>query len=173
MYDARAISNYFLDRAAQRGGPLTVMTLLKILYFAHAWFLAKNQKPLIAQPFEAWQYGPVNRVVYDQFKDHGRKPIEKRAISLDPILGEFVDTAYKFDSDTEEFLAHIFDYYSQFHPYKLSDLTHEAGGPWDRIWSEAEKRAVPGMVIPNETIAAWFATKGGVSWTNQERRFSQ
>jgi len=68
MHDARAITNYFLDRAAQRGMAITIMTLLKVLYFAHAWYLAKKNAPLVGQPFEAWRHGPVNRVVYDQFK---------------------------------------------------------------------------------------------------------
>jgi len=85
---------------------------------------------------------------------------------------KFIDTPYNFDYETETFLANTFDYYSQFHPYKLSDLTHEKGGPWDIIWSEAEKRAVPGMVIPNNLIAAWFRKDGGVYSTDRERRFA-
>jgi uncharacterized phage-associated protein len=173
MYDARAVSNYFLDRAEKTGARLTVLTLLKILYFAHAWYLAKYRIPLVGQPFEAWKYGPVNRVVYDQFKNYGRRPIENRAVSFDPILASFSVTAYKFDQETEVFLDNIYDYYSQFHPYTLSDLTHEAGGPWDTVWREAENRAVPGMVIPNEMIATWFATQGGVYGTDRERRIVQ
>ena len=58
------------------------MTLFKVLYFAHAWYMAKFDKPLIAQPFEAWKLGPVNRVVYDQYKNYGTKPIEKKAFYL-------------------------------------------------------------------------------------------
>jgi uncharacterized phage-associated protein len=156
MHDARAIANYFLDRADARGMKLTIMTLLKVLFFAHAWHLAKDDKPLIAQPFEAWEYGPVNRVVYDQFKTNGKDPISKRAVSLDASRASFCITSYSLDRDTEDFLNHIFDYYSQFHAFKLSDLTHEKGSPWDVVWSAAATRAVPGMYIPNELIAAWF-----------------
>jgi uncharacterized phage-associated protein len=173
MYDARAISNYFLDRAEGKGIGLTVLTLLKILYFAHAWYLTKNKIPLVAQPFEAWKYGPVNRVVYDQFKHYGRRPIEQKAVSFEPKVALFMPTPYHFDPNTQEFLANIFDYYSQFHPYTLSDLTHEKGGPWDMVWQEAEKRAVPGMIISNDAIAAWFATKAGVYGTDRERRIVQ
>ena len=45
MYDARAITNYFLDRAEQTGTAVTIMTLLKVLYFPHAWYLAKYKNP--------------------------------------------------------------------------------------------------------------------------------
>jgi len=60
------------------------------------------------------------------------------------------------DTATEAFLRHIFDYYSQFAAFLLSDLTHEKGSPWDVVWSAAAARAVPGMYIPNQIIAAWF-----------------
>lgn len=156
MHDARAIANFFLDRADSRGTTLSIMTLLKVLYFAHAWYLAKEDKPLIAQQFEAWDYGPVSRVVYDQFKKFGKSPINTRAVSFDPNKVSYCPASCILDSETENFLCDIFDYYSQFHAFKLSDLTHEKGGPWDLIWSAAAKRAVPGMYIPNDLIAAWF-----------------
>ncbi len=156
MYDARAIANFFLDRAEAQGMKLTIMTLLKVLFFAHAWHLAKEAKPLIAQPFEAWEYGPVSRVVYDQFKKFGKEQISKRAVSFDLNRASFCTTPYLLDSYTEEFLTNIFDYYSQFDAFQLSDLTHEEGSPWHVVWSAAATRAVPGMYIPNELIAAWF-----------------
>jgi uncharacterized phage-associated protein len=132
------------------------MTLLKVLYFAHAWHLAKTHKPLIAQPFEAWKYGPVNRVVYDQFKNYGKKPLDKRAVSLDPRLMKFIPTPYRFDADTQKLLENVFDYYTLFNAMKLSDLTHEEGGAWHKVWTAAQSRAVPGMTIPNELILDWF-----------------
>lgn len=160
MYDARAVSNFFLRRASESGTALTVMTLLKVLYFAHAWHLAKTGKPLIAQPFEAWKYGPVNRVVYEQYKGYGKKPIDKPAVSFDPAALKYVATTAEFDVSTSTFMDNIFDYYARFDPFKLSDLTHEEGGPWHIIWMEAQKRAVPGMVIPNELILSWFQKPG-------------
>jgi uncharacterized phage-associated protein len=172
MYDARAVANFFLNRAEERGSAVSVMTLLKVLYFAHAWYLVKAGKPLIAQPFEAWKHGPVNRVVYDQYKEFGAKPLNKKAVSFDPITITFTPTSYNFDNETSQILGDIFDYYSRFHPFKLSHLTHEKGAPWDIVWSQAEKSAVPGMVIPNELIFDWFINHGALFWTDRERRLS-
>ena len=156
MHDARAIANFFLDRAERQGRKLTTMTLLKVLFFAHAWHLAKEGKPLIAQPFEAWEYGPVSRIVYDQFKNNGKEPISKRAVSFDISRSSFCSTPYDLNEETEVFLNNIFDYYSKFDAFKLSDLTHQKGSPWDVVWSAAATRAVPGMYIPNDLIASWF-----------------
>jgi uncharacterized phage-associated protein len=165
MHDARAVSNFFFNRATDAGTALTVMTLLKVLYFAHAWHLAKTGNPLIAQPFEAWKHGPVNRVVYEQYKGYGKKPIDKPALSYDPSRLDFAETTAEFDQSTQKFLCNIFDYYARFDPFKLSDLTHEDGGPWHTIWTEAQNRAVPGMVIPNNLILSWFQRdRGAISY---------
>jgi uncharacterized phage-associated protein len=104
MHDARAVANFFLDRADRRGMRLTIMTLLKVIYFAHAWHLVKENKPLVAQPFEAWQYGPVNRVVYEQFKGYKSRPLDKKAVSFDANTLQFSATPYDFESRTSEFL---------------------------------------------------------------------
>ena len=161
MHDARGIANYLLDRAAQMGVPITSMTLLKVLYFAHAWHMAKFNSELVAQPFEAWQYGPVNRVVYEQIKQFGARPIVGRLNSFDPVVCKYVEAKSSVPDMTGQFLNHIFDYYSQFHAFTLSDLTHERGSPWDAIWQKAEREAVPGMIIPNHLILEWFRGTGG------------
>jgi uncharacterized phage-associated protein len=136
------------------------MTLLKVLYFAHGWHLAKYGKPLVVQPFEAWQYGPVNRVVYDQLKWLGAKPIKERLKSFDPVACEYRDATAAVDGETERFLCNIFDYYGRFDGLHLSDLTHVPGSPWDAVWQAAETRAVPGMIIPDPLILEWFQGEG-------------
>lgn len=160
MHDARSVANYFLDRAVRCGVPVTAMTLLKVLYFGHAWHLVRFDAPLVGQPFEAWQYGPVNRVVYDQIKRFGSAAIKEKLKVFDPRLCQFVYACGKFDVVTVELMDSIFDYYSKFHAFVLSDLTHEKGSPWDVIWREAETKAVPGMYIPNSLIKEWFARSG-------------
>lgn len=161
-HDARAIANFFLDYGDSKGHPVTIMSLLKILFFAHAWHLAKTGKPLVGQPFEAWQYGPVNRVVYDQFKKCKNRPIEARAQVLNAGAGRYeIAACFNLDEDTSTLLRDVFDYYAQFHPFQLSHLTHEQGSPWDQVWNEATLRAVPGMVISDTSIRDWFQQKPG------------
>ena len=167
MHDARGIANYFLDRASHRGLEITVMTLLKVLYFAHGWHLARYEKPLVGQPFEAWKHGPVNRVVYDQLRECGAKPVRQRLQVFDAGACAFVDAAAHVEDETAEFLNHVFDYYAGFHPFRLSDLTHEPGSPWDVVWQAAENKAVPGMLIPDSLIVEWFKGEGRRARTSQ------
>jgi uncharacterized phage-associated protein len=167
MHDARAIANFFIERSVDKSRPVTVMTLLKVLYFAHGWHLAKTGQPLVAQPFEAWKHGPVNRVVYEQMKGQGSKPVTSKLTSFDVEHGDFVETSYNLNPEMKTFLGDIFDSYSQYHPFTLSDLTHVSGSPWDIVWSQAEHKAVPGMVISNALIKKWFQ-EGGLGNPSQK-----
>lgn len=156
-HDARSIANFLLDYADSKHQAVTIMSLLKILYFAHAWHLAKTGEPLVGQPFEAWQYGPVCRVVYDQFKGAGEKPISTRATTLNLDTAQFEPAGYdRLDNETRTLLRQVFNYYSRYHPFRLSDLTHEKGSPWETVWSTASRRAVPGMIISDDSIREWF-----------------
>lgn len=168
-YDARSVANFFLSCAEAEGIALSPMALLKILYFAHAWHLAKYKVPLVAQKFEAWQRGPVNRVVYEQVKKFGRDGIKERLVVLDAKSAGFVEPCFVPDAELHDFLVNIYSYYSKFHAFKLSDITHAEGTPWDRVWKEAERGAVPGMWIPDDLIKEWFEKTGGRLYLAQEQ----
>ena len=169
-HDARSIANFFLDLADEARRDLTPMSLLKILYFGHAWHLAKYKSPLTGQNFEAWKFGPVNRVVYDQIKCFGKNKIDSRLTKFDAGLNCYPIATYSLSYEEDIFLRNIFKYYSEFHPYKLSDITHEASTPWDTVWNMAENGAVAGMVIPNKLILEWFETTGGTLYRAGEQR---
>ncbi len=58
-YDARAVAAFSPDLATQKKIVLTQLSLLKLLYFAHGWYLVYFAQPLVRQDFKAWKYGPV------------------------------------------------------------------------------------------------------------------
>jgi uncharacterized phage-associated protein len=156
-YDARVIANFLLDYGAEKHQSVTILSLLKILFFAHAWHLGKTGLPLVGQPFEAWKHGPVSRVVYEQFRSSGERPISGRAKILNVTTAQYETASWSnVDEDTKRLLRNVFEYYSQFHPFRLSHLTHDKGGPWDIVWGEATRRAVPGMIISDDSIRDWF-----------------
>jgi uncharacterized phage-associated protein len=155
-HDARDIANYFLDYAEKQGAPLTVMALLKLIYFAHGWQLAQSETPLVKNAFEAWQYGPVVRAVYECFSDNGTKPITTRANKFDPIKAEYFQAVYSLSADEEALLQHVFHAYAHFHAFKLSDITHEEDSPWHKIWHAENSATHPGMQISNSSIKEHF-----------------
>ncbi|MGN8095427.1 Panacea domain-containing protein [Methylobacterium sp. 22177] len=155
-YDARAIANFLLDLADSRGVQLTQMSVLKIVYFAHGWYLAINERPLCAQEFEAWTHGPVVKVVRDAFKNFRKEFITSRATKLILTTGEIVEVEPDLSSEDKKFIEGIFDAYHIYDAWQLSDFTHETGSPWDVLWNSPEPVGRLALRIKNEEIRAHF-----------------
>ena len=144
MHDARQIANWFVERAAQDGRALSIMSLLKLVYIAHGWNLEMRKEPLFSNPIEAWQYGPVIPDVYRAFRPQG--------VSVStPIAGFNKPT----DAGEEGFLEQIYKIYGNLSAFRLSELTHVAGGPWETAWNWGGRYAP----IPNDLIQAHYISK--------------
>ena len=157
-YDARAIANLLLDLAAEINFPLTQMSILKLIYFAHGWYLARWNRPLIFQEFEAWQYGPVIKVVRDEFKRFGDGEITDRAQKLDLHLGKRSVVNTDLLEEDVKFVAAIFSAYHVYDAWQLSELTHERDSPWDRVWNASEPVGRMALRLRNEDIRNHFAS---------------
>jgi uncharacterized phage-associated protein len=155
-YDARAISNLLLDLADSRNVRLTQVSLLKLLYFAHGWYLARTATPLIAQQFEAWEHGPVVKVVRDEFKAFRERPITRRACKLDIYSGQRSEVVPQVSPEDANFVASIFETYHVYDAWQLSDMTHETDSPWDRVWNSSEPIGRLALRLRNEDIKAHF-----------------
>jgi uncharacterized phage-associated protein len=118
-YDARQVANWFVERAARDNRSMSIMSLLKLIYFAHGWHLEMRKLPLIANEIQAWQYGPVIPEVYSSFRSQGIN-----------VSGTVPGHATNFPATDEKLLEQIYGIYAQLPAFQLSDLTHTAGGPW-------------------------------------------
>ncbi|MGL6075100.1 MAG: Panacea domain-containing protein [Fimbriiglobus sp.] len=136
-YESVAVANQFIELASLEGKKLTPMQLIKLVYIAHGWHLAVNDVPLIDEPIEAWQYGPVIPSLFHEFKRYGRKPITKLAHSVsgdwdgDDFLVEspFVP---EDDERTTKLIRHVWRKYGSKSGLELSELTHAEGTPWTK-----------------------------------------
>ena len=145
QYDARQIANWFFSRAKRDGKTMTIMSLLKLTYIAHGWNLEiKNGQPLFGNKIEAWQYGPVIPDVYNALRPQG---IEAK----NPISGFVAPT----DQSTEAFLEEIYKIYGNMSACRLSEITHEAGGPWET----ATKWGGSYAEIPDDLIFSHYVAK--------------
>ena len=153
-HDARAVANELLNRAKRDGDRLTVMQLIKMVYFCHAWMLALYDRPLIQQPIEAWRYGPVVRDVHRSFKKYRNNPIKSGA----RVPGE------KFDDDETHIVDEVYKNYGYLSGIKLSQLTHSPGTPWERVWNANGRDAI----IPNGMLKEYYAGKFAAAQASRE-----
>lgn len=145
MHDARAVANKLLDLARKDGNQLTVMQIIKLVYFCHAWMLALYHRPLINQPVEAWRYGPVIHDVYQSFKKYRDAPITSPVLAND---GEFGD-------EEEYIIEQVYQKYGYLSGFRLSQLTHAPGTPWQQVWTANGQHSI----IPSWMIEKHYAKK--------------
>lgn len=163
MYDVRDVANFILDLADEKRTEISNLALQKLLYFAHGWFFSIYDSALIKNKFEAWQYGPVQRVIYDQFKSFGTQAIHgKRAKRIDPLTGNLVLREYEIDDDHRAVIRAIFEKYERYSAGQLVEESHSEDGPWEYVWKQADEVVYPGMKIPDALIADHFKRLGSI-----------
>src|SRR5438093_6238406 len=116
-YSPFAIANYFIEKSAETGVPLSPMKLIKLVYLAHGWHLALTGKPLITEPIEAWKYGPVIASLYHVFKRYGNGNL--------PITAKVSTAVLPDDPDLKKLLDKVWDSYGKYSAVQLSTLTHQ------------------------------------------------
>jgi uncharacterized phage-associated protein len=157
MYEARKICNFLLSRYDARRFDLTNLRINKLLYFIHAESLATQPEGLVRNHFEAWQYGPVIRPVFDAFKVHGERWIPAPAKYLDYASGQQKPIPFEDVSASDAtFIADVFERYCKFSTSQLVSLSHDPGGPWDLVYRAylADSSASPR--IPTDLIRRHF-----------------
>jgi uncharacterized phage-associated protein len=158
MYEARKVCNFVLARYDAQRFRLTNLRLNKLLFFMHAASLATREEGLVRNHFEAWQYGPVVRPVFDTFKKHGDHWITRPATFLDYATGQ--QRPIPFDDITSfdaELIEAVFAEYSYFSTGQLVALSHETGGPWDLVYRAHLADGAVSPRIPNDLIRRHFA----------------
>lgn len=155
-YDVRAIANLVLRAGSQNGISITNLSLNKILYFLHAWYLAKTGRPLVNAKIEAWNYGPVFREIYSEFKALGERPIESLATRRNPKTAEVEICEVAITDEDLGFIRPVLDKYIKMSAYQLVSLSHEEGGPWDVVYNH-DGGSNPGMRISDEIIRQHFS----------------
>ena len=154
-YDVRSLANLVLDFAERSNTEVSNMTINKIVYFLHAWYVAKTGKPLVTAKIEAWEYGPVFRELYWEFKQFGKEKITTRATRRNPETTQKEICADSFDSADLEFLQPLMEEYLGISAGRLVELSHEPGGPWDQVYNH-EGESNPGMRISDDLIRDFF-----------------
>lgn len=155
-YDVRALANLVLDRADQCGREVSNVHINKTLYFLHVWYLLRECAPLTGAKIEAWDYGPVFREVYQQFKGFGKNPIKARALCIDFSSGERKTCTADFSPRDIDFLLPLIDHYLDQKPFDLVELTHKKGTPWDLVYNHGG-RSNPGMRISDDMIVDYYS----------------
>ena len=157
-YDARQVANFLLNISDARKIRVTNMSINKLVFLAHGNYLAARGRPLVHNPFEAWDHGPVSPALYAEFRCFGAAPITARATILDLLTNERFAAPAFLEAEHSEFVSKIFAIYGHLDAFTLSDITHEADcGAWQQALLAFERSANFGKRISDEDIHKSFS----------------
>lgn len=156
MYDARVIANELLRMAWEMDRDLTQLGIQKICYFMNGHHLIDHGEPLIETEFEAWKRGPVQRSLYDSFREFGDTPITKLATSFDPIRRKPKELPELTSNSARDTLMRYFHLYVDIPEPELVGMTHRRGTPWHVTLEQAKTTANIGMRISTNIVADNF-----------------
>jgi uncharacterized phage-associated protein len=131
-------------RLAQRSGwTLSNLALQRILYLAHMVHLGRYRTPLVAEAFEAWDYGPVVPVLYDRVKGFGASAVRN----------VFNTVADPQEGSTEvKVLDEALDRLGRAPAAQLVAMTQREGGAWASSYqpSGGGERQIPREAVLHE-----------------------
>lgn len=92
---AAQAADHLIALAHRRGEAVSNLKLQKLLYYAQAWHLARFDRPLFPERFQAWMSGPVIPEQFWRFRPRGIHaiPPSSTAADLPPHVAAFLDEA--------------------------------------------------------------------------------
>lgn len=116
------IANAFIERYGDKL-QLTNLKLNKLVYYAQVESLREGDSALFDDAIEAWRFGPVCRMVYDEFKCYGRNIITETSGS------------YVVDSRACHIVDLVASTYGSMSAFDLVTLSHKNGGAWNKVYT--------------------------------------
>lgn len=147
---AFAVANLLLSKARDEGIPITHLKLQKLVYFCYAWFAGNEREELFGEDIEAWQYGPVVRELYLEFRRCGSAPIDRLISAHDWTTGHSTEPLPEPELADE--LAAVWDAYKNKTAGWLVEASHTRDEPWAfvaRQFGPNSRRRIPFDLVRN------------------------
>lgn len=125
MPRALDVAKYIVNESTLKNYQISNLKLQKILFFLQREFL-KQGKEAFEDDIEAWQFGPVVPVVYQEFCMFGANPIQ----------WSYPGVTLPYDGEQRTSFDSIFSKYRAWPVWDLVNETHKKGGAWDITYQD-------------------------------------
>lgn len=144
---ALAVANYFLSQSFDLKIPISPVRLISLVYYSKAWSLALRDSELFEERAEAWKYGPVIRVVYDEFKDFGRNAISRYGSEVVCHMTRMQTPKFPVSSEVKFFLDNVWKAYIHLTNAQIIQLEHQPNTPWSMSYKHGTIVLISNCVI--------------------------
>lgn len=147
------VCDYIIVRLAEAESCSNVLKIQKLLYYCQAWNLAFHNELLFEGNFEAWIHGPVNKDIYNRFRD--TKSLYSQVTEED-ILRSF-NPADISEQDKLR-INNVLDVYASFSGTQLEEMTHKED-PWTRARSGYRPSQRCDVPIDENLMKSYYAAR--------------
>lgn len=135
---AMDLAAHVINRCIDLDMPVSNLKLQKMLYFLDINFLINFDKKLIDEDFEAWQYGPVLKDVYDKYSFFAASSIRIRQKPENDLPEEYKNS-----------IINNIDHLAKIDAWALVEYSHRDNTPWSKVYRNG---AGNHQKIPNELL---------------------
>lgn len=154
MIAVNTVSDYVIFKCKEQGNvSLSVLKHQKILYYIQAWHLAFEDKVAFKGEFQAWIHGPVNREIYDIYKD-------RKYIYSDLKIDDVQDKEFynKINDGLRLHIDTIIESYAKFTATELELMTHEEE-PWIKARNGYNPNERCEVVIDDNLMKKYYSAR--------------
>ena len=149
MYSATVIAHFFVLKAIKDKNFINQMKLQKLVYFAHGLHLSECEKPLVKEPFEATEFGPVISLLRTAFALYGSREI------LDTgLIHSAVDISLEYITNDEDAVMTLISTWQI-----LKDVDYNIIFAWSKQRESPWANTIMNHAIQNSDIEKYFKLK--------------
>lgn len=130
------LAAHVANRCMDLGMPTTHFKLQKMLYILEVKSLIHSGKSLIDENFEAWEYGPFLRSVYDKYSYMAACEINVRQ-----------KTNHELPSDQRNAIINNIDELAGMNLWELAQISMEPNTPWAKVYEKDAQVKIPNQLI--------------------------
>ena len=149
-YNSVEIARYIIAIANDKGIPINMTKVQKLLYAAYGVFLAVTGERFLNEHPQAWPYGPV-------FPTTRNKLLNVNFYEIDLRSDEF--SKFRDDQILNSLLQSVFESFGRWTAGQLTAWSHQDGSPWEHTVEQDD--FAWGNTIPDDLIKGYFKTITG------------
>lgn len=130
------LAAHVINRCMDLGEPTTHFKLQKMLYILEVKSLVHSGKSLIDENFEAWEYGPFLRSVYNKYS---------YMAACEMLVRQKTDR--ELPSDQRNAIINNIDDMAGMNLWELAQISMEPNTPWAKVYKKGTQVQIPDQLM--------------------------
>ena len=153
MYNVLDICRYIINYSNDKEYDISNLKLQKLLYFIQAYFLIETKQPCFKEVIEAWDFGPVVPVVYNEYKQYAGTHIPYIESYLEYDTNNIWDSIKRIEyndniisTNDKKLIEDVVDKLSNYTATDLVSITHKQE-PWINTYRENKHNEITNQML--------------------------